>query len=78
MAGTREIKRRITSVKNTQKITKAMVMVASVKLRKARAAVMNARPYAEKLMEISSHLRSSICEQMSPLLLARPVKQVGR
>jgi F-type H+-transporting ATPase subunit gamma len=77
MAGTREIKRRITSVKNTQKITKAMEMVASVKLRKARTAILNARPYAEKLMEISSHLRSSICGQMSPMLMSRPVKAIG-
>jgi F-type H+-transporting ATPase subunit gamma len=77
MPGTREIKRRITSVRNTQKITKAMEMVASVKLRKARTAILNARPYAEKLMEISSHLRSSICGQMSPMLASRPVKSIG-
>jgi F-type H+-transporting ATPase subunit gamma len=77
MPGTREIKRRITSVKNTQKITKAMEMVSSVKLRKARTAVLNARPYAEKLMEISSHLRSSVCGQLSTMLATRPVKNIG-
>lgn len=76
MSGTREIKRRIASVKSTQKITKAMEMVASVKLRKARTAILNARPYAEELLEIASHLRSSVCERMSQMLSGRPVKNI--
>jgi len=54
MATPRDIKRRIISVKNTQKITKAMQMVASVKLRKARDRVVNARPYFEKLTQIGA------------------------
>jgi F-type H+-transporting ATPase subunit gamma len=68
MATPREIKRRIISVKNTQKITKAMQMVASVKLRKARDRVLAARPYFEKLTHIARHLTSGIPKGTSPYL----------
>jgi F-type H+-transporting ATPase subunit gamma len=68
MATPREIKRRIISVKNTQKITKAMQMVASVKLRKARDRVVAARPYFTKLTEIARHLTSGIPSGTSPYL----------
>jgi F-type H+-transporting ATPase subunit gamma len=68
MATPREIKRRIVSVKNTQKITKAMQMVASVKLRKARDRVVAARPYFEKLTHIARHLTSGIPKGTSPYL----------
>jgi F-type H+-transporting ATPase subunit gamma len=71
----REIKRRISSIRNTQKITKAMEMVASVKLRKARAQILNTRPYAEKLSEIAGHLRNSFVHSQSPMLVSRPVKK---
>jgi F-type H+-transporting ATPase subunit gamma len=64
----REIKRRIVSVKNTQKITKAMQMVSSVKLRKARDRVVAARPYFEKLTQIARHLTSAIPKGTSPYL----------
>ena len=77
MATPREIKQRIASIRNTQKITKAMEMVSSVKLRKARAQILSARPYAEKLSEIASNLRSSYVHSMSPLLSARPIKKIG-
>jgi len=68
MATPREIKRRIISVKNTQKITKAMQMVASVKLRKARDRVVAARPYFEKLTQIARHLTAGITVGSSPYL----------
>jgi F-type H+-transporting ATPase subunit gamma len=68
MATPREIKRRIVSVKNTQKITKAMQMVASVKLRKARDRVVAARPYFEKLTHIARNLTSGIPKGTSPFL----------
>ncbi len=64
----RDIKRRIISVRNTQKITKAMQMVASVKLRKARDRVVNARPYFEKLAQIAQHLSEGIPASASPFL----------
>jgi F-type H+-transporting ATPase subunit gamma len=73
----REIKRRIGSIRNTQKITKAMEMVASVKLRKARTQILNARPYAEKLAEIAGHLNDSFARTSSPLLTPRKVSTVG-
>lgn len=77
MPSPREIKRRIGSIKNTQKITKAMEMVSSVKLRKARLQVLNARPYAEKLSEIAAKLHGSVNSSMSPLLATREVKKIG-
>lgn len=52
MANARDIKRKITSVQNTQKITKVMKMVSAVKMRKAMETMMEARPYSEKLVDI--------------------------
>jgi F-type H+-transporting ATPase subunit gamma len=77
MPSPREIKRRIGSIKNTQKITKAMEMVSSVKLRKARQQVLNARPYAEKLSEIAAKLTGSVSGSTSPLLVVREVKKIN-
>ena len=56
MATLRDIKRRIVGVKNTQKITKAMKMVATAKLRRAQQRILNARPFAGKISEMLSHL----------------------
>ncbi|OGQ09004.1 MAG: ATP synthase F1 subunit gamma [Deltaproteobacteria bacterium RIFCSPLOWO2_12_FULL_40_28] len=58
MASLKEIRKRITSVKNTQKITKAMKMVAAAKLRRAQTAVQQARPYARALKNVISDLVS--------------------
>ena len=73
MPSTREIKRRIASDKNIQKITRAMEMVASVKMKKARNQILAARPYAEKLSQIATHLHTPALSMLSPLLAARPV-----
>jgi len=56
MATLREIKRRISGVTSTEKITKAMKMVAAAKLRRAQAAVIAARPYSRKISELMRHL----------------------
>ncbi|SEA36540.1 ATP synthase F1 subcomplex gamma subunit [Desulfuromusa kysingii] len=56
MASLKDIKKRISSVKNTQQITKAMKMVAAAKLRRAQDAAVSARPYAEKLHAVMSSL----------------------
>jgi F-type H+-transporting ATPase subunit gamma len=77
MATTREIRRRIISTRNTQKITKAMEMVSSVKLRKARAQILSARPYAEKLADIASHLSGSGSAARCALLAPRDVKKIN-
>jgi F-type H+-transporting ATPase subunit gamma len=73
----REIKQRVISVKNTQKITRAMQMVASVKLRKGRDRILAARPYSEKLAEIARHLTAGIPASASPWLRQREVKNIA-
>ena len=55
-ANTRDIRRRIKSVKNTAQITKAMQMVAASKMRKAQQAAIASRPYAEELSRLDAHL----------------------
>lgn len=60
MATLRDIRRRIASVKSTQKITKAMKMVAAAKLRRAQDAIISARPYARKLRETLDHLSAIV------------------
>ncbi|MBI5179720.1 MAG: ATP synthase F1 subunit gamma [Nitrospinae bacterium] len=76
MASTREIKRRITSVKNTRQITKAMKMVAAAKLRRAQDAVVQARPYATKMREVVGSLGASFGGESHPLLARRNEKNV--
>ena len=60
MASLKILRNRISSVKSTQKITKAMKMVAAAKLRKAQQNAENARPYSEKLNSIISNLKNSL------------------
>ena len=68
MANLKEIRKRIGSIKNTEKITKAMQMVAAAKLRRAQAAVTESRPYAEKLTEVIEHLAERVEIDSHPLL----------
>ena len=71
MASLKALKNRITSVKSTQKITKAMKMVAAAKLRRAQAAAEAGRPYAERLNAVMSSLASKVTVgPNSPKLLA--------
>lgn len=77
MAGVRDIKRRIRSVKSIQQITRAMKMVAAAKLRRTQAAVSSSRPYARKLDEVLARIAASGKEISHPLMLDRPVKSVG-
>jgi len=56
MAGAKEIRTKISSIKNTQKITKAMEMVAASKMRKAQDRMEHSRPYAEKMRNVIGHL----------------------
>ena len=60
MAGLKEVRIRIASVKSTQQITNAMKMVAASKLRKSQTAILRLRPYAAKLQEILQNMSSSI------------------
>jgi F-type H+-transporting ATPase subunit gamma len=77
MAGAKEIRSKISSIKNTQKITKAMEMVAASKMRKAQERMRSARPYAEKLRAVIGHLRLTNPDYKHPFLIDRPVKALG-
>ena len=77
MAGAKEIRGKIASIKNTQKITKAMEMVAASKMRKAQDRMRAARPYAEKIRKIVGHLRQVNLDYKHPFTLERPVRAVG-
>jgi len=78
MAGGKEIRTKIASVKNTQKITKAMEMVAASKMRKAQDRMLAARPYSEKIRNVISHLAHANPEYKHPYLVAREeIKRIG-
>jgi F-type H+-transporting ATPase subunit gamma len=76
MATLREIRTRISSVKSTQQITKAMKMVAAAKLRKAQEKITATRPYALKLENIVLDLISRVETERNPYLAARPPEKV--
>ncbi len=80
MAAGKEIRTQIKSVQNTQKITKAMQMVATSKMRKTQDRMRQARPYAEKVREVMAHLAqsNSVLETSSPFLrVPQQIKRVG-
>lgn len=72
MATLRDIRRRIRSVESTQKITRAMKLVAAAKLRRAQERILSARPYAIKMAELLSSLVSRTESEEHPLLTRRP------
>jgi len=75
MPGLKEIKRRISSVKSTKQITKAMKMVAAAKFRKAQQRIVELRPYAQKMYAVLNSLAKTV-DTGHPLLEARTVKKV--
>ena len=75
MSGSKEIRTQIKSIKNTQRITKAMEMVAASKMRKAQAQMNRARPYAEKIMNVIEHLSYAHPEYNSLFFEKRDVKK---
>ncbi len=77
MGSAKEIRTKIGSVKNTQKITKAMEMVAASKMRKAQDRMQSARPFAEKMRNAIAHVANANSEYKHPYLQAREVKRVG-
>jgi F-type H+-transporting ATPase subunit gamma len=70
MASVKEMRTRIGSVKSTQKITKAMQMVAAAKLRRAQTAAENARPYARRMASVIANLAAGVSGPSAPRLLA--------
>ncbi len=77
MAGAKEIRTQIKSIQNTQKITKAMEMVAASKMRKAQDRMRASRPYAEKMRTVVAHLGRAHPEYRHPFLIEREAKRVG-
>lgn len=77
--GLRELRERIETVKNTQKVTEAMKLVAAAKVRRAQEAVINGRPFAESLVEVLFNINEQ-CQLEDveiPLTVVRPVKRVA-
>ena len=77
MPGTKEIRTKIASVKSTQKITKAMEMVAASKMRRAQDRMRLARPYAERIRTVIGHLNEANPDYRHPFLVERTPKSVG-
>ena len=77
MSGAKEIKGKIGSIKNTQKITNAMEMVAASKMKKAQDRMASSRPYAETMRKVIGHIARGTLEYRHPYLEEREIKRVG-
>lgn len=77
MAGAKEIRSKIASIKNTQKITRAMEMVAASKMRKTQERMRASRPYARKIYEVVKHIARANSEYRHPFMDAREIKKIG-
>jgi F-type H+-transporting ATPase subunit gamma len=77
MPGVKEIRVKIASFKSTQKITKAMQMVAASKMRKAQERMRATRPYAQRIRRVIGHLRKANPDFRHPYLVEREAKSVG-
>ncbi len=77
MANTKEIRTKIASVANTQKITSAMQMVAASKMRKVQDNMEASRPYARNMRKVIGHVSSGTLEYSHPLLQEREIKRVA-
>lgn len=77
MSGAKEIRTKIGSIKNTQKITSAMEMVAASKMRKAQDRMASSRPYAEKIRTVIKHIAQGTPEYHHAYITERDVKRVG-
>ncbi len=77
MASTRDLRRRIKSITNTSKITKAMQMVASSKMRRAQQAALAGRPYAQLMLSILADLGGDLVDLTHPLIEKREVRKTG-
>ena len=77
MASGKEIKGKIGSIKNTQKITNAMEMVAASKMKKAQDRMAHGRPYADNMLKVIGHIANGALEYRHPYLEEREVKRVG-
>ena len=77
MAGAKEIRSKIASIKNTQKITSAMEMVAASKMRKTQERMRASKPYATKIYEVVKHIARANSEYRHPFMTDREIKRIG-
>ncbi|HEX6592246.1 MAG TPA: F0F1 ATP synthase subunit gamma [Moraxellaceae bacterium] len=77
MANLKEIRSKVASIKSTQKITKAMQLVAASKMRKAQERMAKGKPYAQKIRQVIAHLSQATPEYKHTYMVERPVKRVG-
>jgi F-type H+-transporting ATPase subunit gamma len=77
MANLKEIRSKVTSIKSTQKITKAMQLVAASKMRRAKERMEAGKPYAQKIRQVIAHLAQATPEYKHAYMVERPVKRVG-
>ena len=77
MANLRAIRKRISSVKSTQQITRAMKMVSAAKLRRAQEAIVAARPYARKMRDVALSVAGRVDSSAHPLLVSREAKRLA-
>lgn len=77
MAGAKEIRSKIASIKNTQKITRAMEMVAASKMRKTQERMRASKPYASKIYDVVKHIARANSEYHHPFMKRRDIKRVG-
>ena len=77
MANTKEIRKQISSISNTQKITSAMEMVASSKMRKTQDRMEMGRPYADRMLSVIGHLANSNPEYKPLYMTERETKNIG-
>jgi F-type H+-transporting ATPase subunit gamma len=77
MATLKEIRGRISSVRNIAQITRAMEMVAASRMKRAQEAILAARPYSDQLRDVLGRLAAVVTEEVDPLLSRRPVQRIG-
>ncbi|OAV26016.1 F0F1 ATP synthase subunit gamma [Moraxella catarrhalis] len=77
MASLKEIRAKVTSIKSTQKITRAMQMVAASKMRRAQERMELGRPYSDGMRRVISHLVQAQSDYKHPYMINRPVNRVG-
>src|SRR5436190_23971793 len=77
MSGAKEIRSKIKSIKSTQKITRAMEMVAASKMRKTQDRMRASKPYATKIYNVVRHIARATSEYRHPFMIARDIKRVG-
>ncbi len=77
MPSLKEIRGRISSIRNISQITRAMELVAASRMKRAQDAILAARPYADELHEALARVTAMVGEELDPLLARRPVHRIG-